>query len=203
VPRKTRSSLPALIILTVIATVAVGLMVYLTSNGDSGKKNTLAEIGGPFELVDSKGQTVRDTDFRGTYLLVYFGYTFCPDICPTSLNTIAEAFDQLPPGKLAHIQALFVSVDPERDSGAVLDDYTQNFHPRIKGLTGTREQINDMVSRYRGTYRITKDDDPDYYPVDHSSIIYLMDENGKYVTHFSHQSPVDKVLAKLNEVLPD
>lgn len=191
----------------VVAATIGALVVVLWLTVFPGARDDAASghvpIGGAFELVDSKGATVRDTDFLGSYFLVYFGYTFCPDICPTSLNTIAESFDRLPPEQLKHVVALFISVDPERDAGATLDEYTENFHPRIRGLTGSRAQIDAVVAKYRGFYRISKGEDPDYYPVDHSSLIYLMDDKGHYVSHFTHQTSVDKMTAKLKEVLPD
>ncbi len=201
--RKKKSSLPAIVAVMAIFAGALALLMALSPGTMTGRNDPDPVIGGTFELVDSQGKPVRDTDFRGHYFLVYFGYTFCPDVCPTSLNTIAEAFDRLSPEKLAHVEALFVSVDPDRDHGEVLDSYTENFHEKIKGATGTRQQIDAMIAKYRGTYRIGESDDPEYYPVDHSSLIYLMDDKGKYVTYFTHQTTVDKLVQTLNETLPD
>lgn len=158
-------------------------------------------VGGPFELVGAGGKTVRDSDFHGRHLMVFFGYTHCPDICPTALVTIADAFERLTPEESEKVRAIFVSVDPARDTPDVLAEFTSAFHDNISGLTGSREQIDEMVKAYKAVYRIGKSDDPEFYPVDHSSIIYLMDRDGKFIKHFSHRTEVDKMVAALKDEL--
>lgn len=140
-----------------------------------------ASIGGPFTLTDSAGKTVTDRDFRGKFMLVYFGYTFCPDVCPTTLNQVAVALDKLG-AKGDRVQALFVSVDPRRDTPEVIRQYTAAFSPRLLGLTGTAEQIAAAAKAYRVYYAEHRTGDgPLDYTMDHSSILYLMGPDGQFV----------------------
>lgn len=173
-------------------------------------------VGGPFTLVDHSGKTVTDADFRGRHLLIFFGYTFCPDVCPTLLQTVSEAMDLL--GKEAErVQPLFVTLDPERDSPEVLADYVGNFHPRFVGLTGTRDQIDVAAKAYRVSYMkffpppgsLLGDSDPekdeeerdDNYFVNHSAVVFLIGSDGKYLTHFSHQTAPDVIATRIREYL--
>ena len=141
------------------------------------------EIGGPFELIDHTGRRRTDTDFRGRLLLVYFGYMFCPDICPTDLQAIAAAVDELGPAG-AHVQPLFISVDPERDTPSQLAHYVGSFHPRLIGLTGSAQEIRSVAMAYKVWY--AKVDDPRMatYVMEHSAYIYLIDAKGGYVGFF-------------------
>jgi protein SCO1 len=151
---------------------------FAMSHGDNAG---LGGIGGPFTLVDGDGHTVTDRDFRGHYLLVYFGYTFCPDVCPTTLNDVAAAFDKLGP-KAKDVQALFITVDPARDTPKVVKDYAAAFSPHIEGLTGTPAQIAAMAQEYRVYYAPQKAAGAgDSYTVDHSSILYLMGPDGSFI----------------------
>ena len=148
--------------------------VWLTQGGGP-------TIGGPFKLVNGEGRPVTDRDFRGHYLLVYFGYTFCPDVCPTTLNQMAEALDTLGP-KADQVQPLFITVDPKRDTPQVVGQYVAAFTPRLVGLTGTPEEIAKVAREYPGLLR----DPPDRrharrYTVDHSSILYLMSPSGAFI----------------------
>lgn len=158
-----------------------------------------ATLGGPFELVDQDGVTRTAEDFYGSYPLIYFGFTHCPDLCPTSLATMAQAIDRLAeraPDKAARVVPLFVTVDPRRDTVAVLKDYVPNFHPRLVGLTGTAEQIEQMARNYGVFYAPVPMGGGDYL-MDHSGFILLMGPAGEYLTHF--ESGVDA--AELAEVL--
>lgn len=159
------------------------------------------QIGGPFRLIDHAGRSVSDADYQGKYLLVFFGYTFCPDVCPTELTVIAEALDLL--GPLAEpIQPLFVSVDPARDTPAVLAEYVRQFHPRIVGLTGGLDDIAQMARSYRAFFaksEATKDS-PDYL-IDHSALAYLMGPDGKFVTTFAYNTTAEKMAAGLRKFL--
>jgi cytochrome oxidase Cu insertion factor (SCO1/SenC/PrrC family) len=140
-----------------------------------------AAIGGPFQLVDSAGHPVTDQAFRGKYMLVYFGYTFCPDVCPTTLADVATALDKLGP-RAGEVQPLFITVDPQRDTPAVVGQYAANFSPRLVGLTGTADQIAAVAHAYRVYYaRHRTGDGPGDYTMDHSSILYLMGPDGHFI----------------------
>jgi len=155
-------------------------------------------IGGPFTLMDENGQAVSDQTYRGKWLLVFFGFTHCPDVCPTALNDIALTLDQLGP-LAASVQPLFVTVDPERDTPDVIKDYTDAFHPGIVGLTGTPEQIADTAKTYRVYYK--KVPQGDTYTMDHSGITYVMAPDGKFAAHFSPRTPIDTMTAKLRGLI--
>ena len=140
-----------------------------------------AAIGGPFTLVATNGEDVSDETYRGKWLLIFFGYTFCPDACPTALNNISVALDKLGPDA-AKLQPLFVTVDPRRDTRELMRDYLESFDSRIIGLTGTQDQIDRVLKEYR-VYVVqerSEADDNDYL-VSHSAYIYLMNPNGKFV----------------------
>lgn len=159
-----------------------------------------ALVGGSFTLTDQTGRRVTDQDFRGRYMLVLFGFTYCPDICPSGLQVMAAAVDQLGP-KASRIQPIFISVDHERDTPAQLAQYVASFHPRLVGLTGSREEIAEAARAYRVYYK--KVDDPKStagFTYDHSALIYLMGPDGKYVAHFSHAAGPDTIAARLKQI---
>lgn len=138
-------------------------------------------IGGPFTLVGTDGGTVSSQDFRGKYMLVYFGYTYCPDVCPTTLNSVAQAMGKLG-AKAAQVQPIFITVDPERDTPAVMKRYVSAFSPSLLGLTGTPAQIAAVAKAYRVYYaRHVTGPGPNDYSMDHSSIIYLMGPDGQFI----------------------
>ncbi|MCW8951915.1 MAG: SCO family protein, partial [Rhodospirillales bacterium] len=143
--------------------------------------------GGPFMLVDHNGKTVTDADFRGRFLLVFFGYTFCPDICPTALSTVADAFDLLG-DEAEKVEALFISVDPARDTVPVMHEYVAHFHPRITGLTGPEPLIADAAKKYKARYKkvIPPGSKPDEYLIDHSAGVLLMGPKGEFLKKFLH-----------------
>ncbi|OYQ32928.1 SCO family protein [Niveispirillum lacus] len=144
-----------------------------------------ASIGGPFTLTSHDGRIVSDGDFQGRYRLVFFGYTFCPDICPTELQTIAQAMDLMGAAG-ADVQPLFITIDPARDTAPVLADYVPLFHPTIIGLTGTPDQIAAVAKEYR-VYFARSQGEPDetQYLMDHSTFAYLMAPDGSFVTVFA------------------
>ena len=170
--------------------------------GRSGRTG-IAQIGGPFTLKDHMGKTRTEKDYQGKLMLIYFGYSYCPDVCPTALQIMSVALDGLDK-KAKEITPIFITVDPERDTVAHLNKYVKNFHPDMVGLTGTAEQIKQAAKVYRVYYRkaepATGSPDKDYL-MDHSSVVYLMDRDGRYVTHFTHQSPSEKIEAALREHL--
>jgi len=160
-----------------------------------------ALIGGPFELTDHTGKRVTEKDYGGRYMLVYFGYTFCPDVCPGELQVISAALDMLG-DKVKRIQPIFISVDPDRDTVDVMKEYVSNFHPGFVGLTGSKSEIAAAAKAYRVYYRkgeagSGKDD----YLVDHSSIIYLMGPDGKFVRHFNFGTKPEEISKAIAEIV--
>ena len=152
-----------------------------------------ALVGGPFALTDQNGQTVTDASLRGEPFLVFFGYTHCPDVCPTTLADMSQMLNAL--GKTQKARVLFITVDPERDTPAVLKDYVSNFDPRITALTGTPEAIAAAEKAYRVYSKKVPTDGGDY-SMDHTSIVYLMDKDGAFVNAFNLQQAPDKAAAE-------
>ncbi len=188
--------------MAVAAALIIGAGAAVLMPVFQGKDRTAtgqALIGGPFELVDQYGAVRRDTDFRGRYMLVYFGYNYCPDVCPTSLFNMTVALEALSDGAAEQIQPIYVTVDPERDTVAEMKTYADNFHPALVALTGSAEQTATAASAYRVYY--AKAGDGDDYLMDHSSFIYLMDPDGNYVRHFSHTASADDIANGLEELL--
>ena len=157
-------------------------------------------IGGPFRLRAPDGREVTDAEFRGRWMLVYFGYTHCPDACPTALQDIANALDSLGPEAKRKAAALFITVDPERDTPAVMGDYVSAFDAGITGLSGTPEQVAAAAKAYRVYYAKHPKAGGDY-DMDHSSIIYVMDPHGRFAANFTHETPPDAMAAKLRALM--
>jgi cytochrome oxidase Cu insertion factor (SCO1/SenC/PrrC family) len=150
-------------------------------------------IGGPFELIDQTGRTRTERDFRGQLMLVYFGFTFCPDVCPADLQAIGLAMDKLG-AAAAKVQPLFVTVDPERDTPAHLAEYVKLFDPRLIGLTGSAEAIRKAADAYKVYYaRVDLNKDAGY-TVDHTAFIYLMDRDGNYLGFFPPGTSADRMV---------
>jgi len=160
-----------------------------------------ALIGGPFALTDHTGKRVTDQDFRGRYTLVLFGFTFCPDICPSALQVISAALDKLGP-KADRFVPILITVDPERDTPMQLASYVQSFHPRLVGLTGTPAEVDAVVKAYRVYVRkVTDPKSTAGYSIDHTSLIYVMGPDGAYVTHFAHTTNADAMAERLAKLL--
>jgi protein SCO1/2 len=159
-----------------------------------------ALVGGPFELTSHDGQRVADKDFRGRLMLVYFGFTYCPDICPAGLQVITAALEKLG-DRTSEVAPLFISVDPERDTPEQLKQYMSSFHNSIVGLTGTAEEVDKAAKAYRVYYRKAQDPALSEYTIDHTSFIYLMDRKGGYVTHFPHAVAPDELAKRLRAEL--
>jgi len=149
-------------------------------------------VGGPFELTDHTGKKRTDADFRGKLLIVYFGYTTCPDICPTELMQIGLAVDKLGPAG-NDVQPLFISVDPARDTTGVLAEYVSQFHPRLIGLTGTPEQIRAVADSYKAYYAKYYPPDGAVYLIDHTGFVYLMGRSGEYLGFFPPGTSADRM----------
>lgn len=158
-----------------------------------------SSVGGAFQLVDQNGKTVTDADFKGKPQLVFFGFTHCPDICPTALFEISEVLRRMGPDA-EKAGAIFVSVDPERDTPEKLKLYLSSFHPRISALTGTPEQVEAMTRAYR-VYAKKVPLDGGGYTMDHSAIVYLMDKNGQFVAPFNLKRTTDAAAADLKRYL--
>lgn len=160
-----------------------------------------ARIGGPFTLVDQDGKTVHDSDFDGKYRLVYFGYTYCPDVCPVDLQLIGQGlrrFEKSDPKRAAEVQPIFISVDPERDTPAVLKQYVAAFHPRLIGLTGTPEEIAKVAREYGIYYSKEKAEGASDYLVDHTRIAYLFGPDGKPIAIIPHDEGAQAVADALD-----
>ncbi len=173
------------------------------ADGTTTSTSSGPTVGGPFELVNHKGEVVTDKTFQGGYMMVFFGYTYCPDVCPTVLSDIASVLDILGDEKGGKITPIMISVDPARDTPEHLAEYVSFFHPRTVGLTGTEEQVKAAARAYRVYYSINKplSDDPLDYLVDHTSIVYLMGPDGKLVTHFSHGTTPEVIAERLGKIL--
>ncbi|MDE2198045.1 MAG: SCO family protein [Rhodospirillales bacterium] len=177
-----------------IGLVAVVLGASATLWLRHGPGAPAVSVGGPFTLTDGAGKTVTNADFRGRWMLVYFGYTYCPDVCPTELQTIAAALDQL--GQLAdRVAPLFITVDPGRDTPGVMASYVKLFSPRLIGLTGTDAQISAAAHAYRVYYQKVTPKDSTGYLMDHSSFIYLMGPDGRFRSLYGPGTSAD-ALAK-------
>ncbi len=169
--------------------------IYLNSDKTpSASENSRSLIGGEFELVNHRNETVTDKDFLGKYMIVYFGYTYCPDVCPMDLQIMADALRELEADDLEKLNPVFVTVDPERDTTDVMAQYIKFFHEDLIGLTGTPEQVNTIKKAYR-VYAAKADDSADYL-VDHTAYTYLMDKDGKLLKHFNHGEDA-KVMASI------
>ena len=160
-----------------------------TAAGASGE----ASIGGDFDLVDQGGQPVTNDTYDGRYRIVYFGFTHCPDVCPTGLATITAAYRDLPADERARVVPMFVTVDPERDTVDAMRDYVALFDPDLVGLTGTVEQVEAAKKTYRVyAQKAGKEGDADYL-VDHSAFVYLMDPDGRYLAHFGPDATAEEI----------
>lgn len=194
------------------AVIAVAALAgwYFAPGGDAGTGDTRStqtdalrtadavdpdgEVGGPFSLINHESARVTDQDFSGRYMLVVFGFTFCPDVCPMSLQLVTrtlERLEQTDPEMAERVVPVFVSLDPERDRPDVLRDYILNFHPRMVGLTGSLQEIDYMAASYAVGFKKVTPPDIEGYLIDHTTNIMLMGPDGGYVTSFSPQTPVD------------
>jgi protein SCO1/2 len=190
---------PILILLA--AAVIAGIAGYGALLQERGPVTSgTALVGGPFELTAHTGTRVRSEDFRGKYMLISFGYTFCPDICPAELQVMSSALDQL--GETAkQIQPIFITIDPERDTASVLASYMRNFHASFLGLTGTPDEIEKAAKAYRVYYAKAGDARAGDYLMDHSSIIYLMNKEGTFLKHFSYGTDAKALAQGIREAI--
>jgi len=182
--------------------VVCGMLLYQLYERSFGGGAITGEalIGGPFELTDQNGNAVTDQTFKGKLMLIYFGFTFCPDACPTALGVMSAALDKLDVSA-DRVVPILITVDPDRDTPQVLKDYVGNFHPRMMGLTGTPEQIAKVAKEYRIFYQKGAATAPGDYVMDHTTLIYLMDGDGKYITHFGTDATPDQMAEEIRKHL--
>jgi len=194
-----RATRPLVIIGAFAASLAVGLLLMMWAMGGLKNVTAPAAIGGPFQLTDQAGQSVTDQNLKGRPTLIFFGFTHCPDVCPTSLFEISEVLRAM--GKDADkVNAWFVSVDPERDTTAAMKDYLSSFDPHLKGLTGNPEAVAKVLSAYRVFSRKVPLKDGDY-TMDHTALIYLMDKDGRFVAPFNLKRSPDDAATDLKRYL--
>jgi protein SCO1/2 len=156
-------------------------------------------VGGPFALIDQTGRKRSDSEFRGKLMIVYFGYTFCPDVCPADLMAITQALDALGPAA-KDIQPVFITIDPERDT-KVLADYVAAFHHSLIGLTGSPEEIRTVANAYKAFYAKVPGEPGGEYSIDHTGVIYLMGRNGEYLGFMPPQTNPDRLTEILRKYL--
>ena len=166
---------------------------------DKGKENFVSAVGGPFTMVDDKGRTVSQSDFAGKPTVMFFGFTHCPDVCPTTLFELAGLMEKLG-GQANKLNYVFVSVDPERDTPQILHDYIASFDDRIRGLTGTMKQMTKMAREYRVYYQKVPTDDGSY-TMDHTATVYLMTPDNKLAGTIAYQENQDVALQKLKNLI--
>ena len=193
----------------IIITVGVAAVVFVTlgrdimSGNDTQQRSTQGKvnIGGPFQLVDGSGKTVSDMDFRGKYMILYFGYTFCPDVCPTSLGEIATALDLLTADEVAQVVPVFISIDPERDTPKIVGEYVEHFHERMIGLTGSIDAVKSVAKSYKAYFSKGEVDADGDYPVDHTSYTYVIGPDGQFITAYRHATPAKDMAKSLKDML--
>ncbi|MEO3427693.1 SCO family protein [Pelagibius sp. CAU 1746] len=198
-----------LVLIAVLGLVLAGAGFTLWSTlqrsgivSQQGEPAGRALIGGAFTLTDQNGERRSEADLVGTYSLIYFGYTYCPDVCPTSLSAMTQGLDLLAesaPDKAAAVRPIFITIDPERDTTEAMAAYAQHFHPRLMALTGTPEEVALAAKVYRIYYQKVTEQGSSDYLMDHSSIIYLMGPDGGYLTHYTHASTADDIAKGLAE----
>ncbi len=180
----------------IIAVIIGGALFFLMQNSQR-VTNTVPDIGGAFDLVDVDGKQVTDKDFSGQYMALFFGFAHCPEVCPTALNTLSHVDEALKPmlqksgKKLAYV---FITVDPERDTPAEMKEYMTNFSEDIVGLTGTRAQVDAAQKAYNIYAKKIDMPEMETYMYNHSSFVYLMSPEGKYLAHVNHNMAVDEMV---------
>jgi len=193
----TRTFLIVVTLLTAafVATLAGGIYVFNQRSGGG------AAIGGAYTLVDQTGETRTEESWPDQYKLIYFGYTYCPDFCPTTLTIMTQALAELPEETARQVKPLMISIDPERDTVEALAQYQQHFDPRFSMLTGTPQQVDTAAKAYRVYYAKAETEGSTDYLMDHSTVTYLMAPDGSFVTHFPHDTTAEEMAARLEEVV--
>jgi cytochrome oxidase Cu insertion factor (SCO1/SenC/PrrC family) len=189
----------ALVVLVIAAITGLGAVWFTRGLPQGPIGSGTALVGGPFTLTNQDGKRVTDQDFRGKYMLIFFGYTYCPDVCPSELQVMSAALDQMGP-EADRIQPIFITIDPARDTPDTLKVYVSNFSPRMVGLTGSDEDIAAVAKSYRIYYAKAKgtENQKDYL-MDHSTILYLMGPDGKFVKHFTYGTEAKTLAEALHQ----
>lgn len=189
--------------LALLPLAAAALMLSACHQGPKEGPLAGAAIGGPFTLTDENGKQVRDSDFAGQYRLIYFGYTFCPDACPTDLQALMQGFRQFEkedPAKAAKLQPIFITVDPTRDTPAAVKTFVAAFHPRLIGLTGSEAEIKKVATEYGAYYSVPPPDKrPEGYLVDHSRTATLYGPKGEPIALIPQDGTPDEIASELGK----
>jgi len=175
--------------------------IYHSANTIDPEKKTNEPFSGKFNLIDQDGIKISEDFLKDNFTLVYFGFTYCTDICPITLDTIVEAIDALPKINQEKVKVLFVSLDPERDKPETLSSYLLNYQPYVTGATGSHAQIKNAADNFLVIYKKNTIDNKNDYLIGHSGYIYLMDKNGKYVDHFNYDITIEELSQKLNSII--
>jgi cytochrome oxidase Cu insertion factor (SCO1/SenC/PrrC family) len=175
-----------------VLVVVLGVVSWRLLAPGGGAGGT-ALVGGPFTLTDQAGKEVTEQDFKGRFMLIYFGYTYCPDFCPMTLSTMVQALDLLAPEQAEKVVPIMITIDPARDTVAQLANYVPLFSERLVGLTGSAAQIEKAAKEYRVYFNKVEQDDPDAYLMDHSTFIYLMGPDGAYRRHFGADAKPEEI----------
>ena len=204
-PKHDRQSgqLPLILIAAVAAVIAFSTaMIWRSIGGEGQASPSAAAIGGPFQLTDQTGAQVSDQTYKGLYRLIYFGYTFCPDACPTELQVMAQALDTLEKDS-TKVQPIFITIDPARDTVKQMAAYVPQFDKRLVGLTGTPQQIATIARAYKVYYAKADQPggDPNSYGMNHSSFVYLMDPDGHFLTVFPSDMDGDKMATEIKRYM--
>jgi protein SCO1/2 len=196
--KRRKGLLAAAVMVGAVAVAAGATALWMGLALRAQVQSGATKIGGPFTLVDDTGARVTEADLKAKPTVMYFGYTFCPEVCPTTLTDLAQWMQMI--GRDAdRLNYVFVTVDPERDTPKVMHDYVSAFDPRIRGLTGTSEQIAKVTYEYRVYYKRIPTSDGGYV-MDHSAILYMMDPNGRFVGVIPYQEDTAKAVAKLKKL---
>jgi cytochrome oxidase Cu insertion factor (SCO1/SenC/PrrC family) len=196
-PSRPKLIVAAALLIAALFMAALGLTLIKPQQLDTGT----ALIGGPFTMLNQNGETVTDKTYVGKYMLLFFGFTNCGDVCPAELQVMSAAFTEMGPVS-DQITPIFVTIDPDRDTPPVMAAYVKNFNPRLQGLTGSAEQIAAFAKIYHIFYqKIPNPKDPANYEMDHSSILYLMGPDGKFIKHFPYTTDAKGLAIDLKKVL--
>ena len=191
-----------LIVLAVIGGVIVGNNYFNQSENSTKSGVYVDPPGGGFTLDSNQGK-ISLSDYDGKVRMLYFGYTFCPDVCPGSLQRIGAAFKKLTSEELAQVQGMLISVDPDRDTVQKLENYTKYFHPQIVGVTGTKAQIDEIAKRYDVKYRKAEGSSPESYLVDHTGYIFVLDKKGKIRDYLPHAVQIGRAVEVIRKLLKE
>lgn len=185
----------------VTAAVVAGAGWYLLAPGRMAPAGDAQLFGGPLYLIDQRGEPVTDRDFAGRYMIIYFGYTYCPDLCPMTLSAMTRALDLLPADQAERVVPIFITVDPERDTVEQLAEYAPLLHPRLVALTGSPVGVKTAAEAYRVYFKKTDDGGAGDYLMDHSTFIYIMGPDGSYLRHLAGTASAEEVAQALAAAL--